>query len=152
MKTHITNLKIILLFTLVLLGTSFAAESKDQIKIKKLITEAYIEGLMNWGDPEQTKKGFDPTFNLLIIGKNDVLRRYSISDWIENVSRKKKKFPQGPKQKTVVNFVFVDVTGNAAVAKIELFTAGSLIYTDYLSLYRFKSGWRIVSKIYQQHK
>jgi hypothetical protein len=47
--------------------------------------------------------------------------------------------------------VFVDVTGNAAIAKIEVFKDSRHVYTDYMSLYKFKDGWKIVNKIYQKH-
>ena len=116
-----------------------------------LITEAYVEGLQNYGNLEKTKKSFDPTFNLLIIGEDNTLHRYAISDWINNISQQKKQYPNGPKTKTSVTFIFIDITGNSAVAKIELREGNKHAYTDYLSLYRFKEGWRIVSKIYYQH-
>ncbi len=97
-------------------------------------------------------EGADLTFNLLIIGKDGTLQRYTVSDWTDNIAEKKKKSPpSGPEQKTTVKFISVDITDNAALAKIELRTGGKHIYTDYLSLYRFQSGWRIVSKIYYQH-
>jgi len=133
-------------------GTAFASAKSDTEKIKVLITEAYVEGLQNWGDLEKTKQGFDPTFNLLIAGKKGELKRYAIADWMKNVARKKKKNPGGPKEKTTVTFIDVDITGTVAVAKIELRKGGKHIFTDYLSLYKFESGWRIVSKVYFQHK
>jgi len=45
----------------------------------------------------------------------------------------------------------VDVTGHAAQVKIELLNQGKHVYTDYLSLLRFNSGWRIVAKVFQEH-
>ncbi|MEM7355177.1 MAG: nuclear transport factor 2 family protein [Acidobacteriota bacterium] len=36
--------------------------------------------------------------------------------------------------------------------KIELSKDGKLVYTDYLSLLKFDSGWRIVAKVYHSHK
>lgn len=46
----------------------------------------------------------------------------------------------------------IDITGNAAIAKVELYQEGNKIFTDYLSLYKFKEGWRIVSKICEDHR
>ena len=48
-------------------------------------------------------------------------------------------------------FVSVDVTGGAASVKIELSKDGKLVYTDYLSLLKFESSWRIVAKVYTKH-
>ena len=41
--------------------------------------------------------------------------------------------------------------GKAAIVKIELRIEGKHKYTDYLSLYKFGEGWKIVSKIYCDH-
>ena len=37
------------------------------------------------------------------------------------------------------------------IVKIELRIEGKHKYTDYLSLYKFNEGWKIVSKIYCDH-
>jgi hypothetical protein len=43
---------------------------------------------------------------------------------------------------------FVDVTGNSAMAKVELSKNNKLTYTDYLSLLKFEKNWKIVGKVY----
>lgn len=48
-------------------------------------------------------------------------------------------------------FTQVDVTGDAAVVRLELHRDGKHTFTDYLSLYRFPEGWKIVSKTFQSH-
>ena len=45
----------------------------------------------------------------------------------------------------------IDVTGGVASVKVELSREGKLVYTDYLSLIKFDSGWRIVAKVYHKH-
>jgi len=45
----------------------------------------------------------------------------------------------------------IEVTGGVAMVKVELSHEGKLVYTDYLSLIRFDSGWRIVAKVYHKH-
>ena len=50
------------------------------------------------------------------------------------------------------HFAAVDVTGDSASVKIELSKEGKKVYTDYLSLLRFESGWRIVAKVYHRHE
>ena len=45
-------------------------------------------------------------------------------------------------------FTLVDVAGDAAVARVEIHRDGSHTFTDYLSLYRFPEGWRIIGKIF----
>ena len=48
-------------------------------------------------------------------------------------------------------FTAVDVTGDAATVRLELRRGGKHVFTDYLSLYRFADGWKIVSKTFQSH-
>ena len=33
-----------------------------------------------------------------------------------------------------------------------IYRAGKLIFSDYMSLYRFEDGWKIAGKIYYSHK
>ena len=49
---------------------------------------------------------------------------------------------------TTCNFELVDVTDYAAVAKLDVYKGATHFATDYMLLYRFEEGWRIVSKIF----
>ena len=56
----------------------------------------------------------------------------------------------------VVRLVRGDITvldraGNAAVAKVALFRGGKQIFTDYISLYKFADGWKLVAKTFHRH-
>jgi hypothetical protein len=42
----------------------------------------------------------------------------------------------------------VDVAAYAAVAKVQVYKGTTHFSTDYMLLYRFEEGWRIVSKIF----
>jgi len=125
-----------------------AQGGQDDEAIKALVQTAYVDGLMNLGDLEKTRAGFHPDFVLLGL-QDGKLTRFPIADWIASAEKRK---AQGQKPPLVIcKFVQVDVTGNAAAVKLELSREGKHIFTDYLSLYRFPDGWKIVGKIYQQH-
>ncbi len=136
---------------LILVASSlFAQQKQDDIDaIKKVIQTAYVEGLQNEGDAAKIDKGFHPNFDLLIPSQ-DLLRKYPIKDWKKDVLKRKKdgKLPASDDKKVSVTFDFVDVEGTAAVAKIKFFVGKEQIYVDYISLYRFGSEWKLVSKIY----
>ena len=51
----------------------------------------------------------------------------------------------------ICEFLQIDITGNAAMAKINLKKNDVLIFTDYLLLYKFEEGWRIVSKTFYRY-
>lgn len=146
--------KSITLFAAILLCfVSFSQDvKKEQEEIKKVIQGAYIEGLHNNGDLELTREGFHPGFNLLIL-KNNMLDKLPIYNWIVYAEGRKAKDPNPPSEekKTICDYEFIDITGSSAVAKIKLSREGKLIFTDYLSLYKFDDGWKIVGKIFYRH-
>lgn len=135
---------------LLLIVANLNAQSGETELIKKVIDKAYIEGIHNGGDLNETKKGFHPGFDLLIL-QNNQLNKLPIYNWVESSEKTRKENPNAPRQKTTVNYISIDITGTAAVAKIELLREGKVIFTDYLSLYKFDEGWRIVGKIYFRH-
>lgn len=135
-------------FFVAVIGLS--AQNEDKESIKQVIQKAYVDGLQNLKDLNETEKGFHPGFNLLIKSKN-MLKKYPIYNWIYS-SELRKANKKEDRPVTTCAFPFIDITGDAAVAKIELMREGKKIFTDYLSLYKFDEGWRIVSKIYHHHE
>lgn len=125
-----------------------AQGSPDEEAVKALVQTAYVDGLQNLGDLEKTRAGFHPDFVLLSV-KDGKLTRLPIADWIASGEKRKAQGEKPPL--TACKFLLVDVTGNAAVVKLELHREGKHIFTDYLSLYQFPDGWKIVGKIYYRH-
>ena len=137
----------------ILLGCGFmgaAPEGEDEAAIQAVILSAYRDGLCNVGDVELVKQGFHPEFRLLGI-KDDALAILPIADWIKMTEAKKAagKFP--PANLVNMEFPLIDITGNAAMAKVKFWVGDKHVYTDYLSLLRFAAGWKIVNKIYTSH-
>lgn len=144
-----------LLFVLCLLpgivSSGFAQTlEEEQDAVKKVIQSAYVEGLQNEGDAAKIDAGFHPGFELVGIAKGDQIWKLPIYTWKEralaDVASGKK--PKKAEETVTVNFLSVDVTGTAAVVKLEFLVAGVKKYVDYISLYKFESGWKIVNKIY----
>lgn len=136
-----------------LLNHAMAQEIEaEKEAVKKVIQSAYIDGLHNKGDLQDIEKGFHPGFVLLGVNNNS-LTQYPIYSWIESVNKKKKEDPSPlkPEQKMVCEYLQIDVVGTAAMAKIQLKKNDVLIFTDFLLLYKFEEGWRIVSKTYFRH-
>ena len=124
--------------------------SKDQQAIMEVIQTAYVEGLQNEGDFDKVDSGFHPGFELLGIGKGDQMWKLPIYSWKETTADavEEGKKPRSEEELVRVNFLSVDVSGTAASVKLEFYVAEKLTYIDYLSLYKFKDGWKIVSKIF----
>jgi len=145
----------ILVLLLCLSGFLFAANAgdteKEKAAVKKTIVEAYVKGIHINRDVDAIKKGFDTEFNMVYL-HGDHVHKLSIAKWIESIKKSKIKNPEPSKAKITHKFPLVDITGNAAVAKIEIYKDGKHIYSDYMALYKINGKWKIVNKIYHSHK
>lgn len=142
----------LLLFTAVV---CFATDiEKEKEAIKKTIQTAYVEGLQNEGDLEKIDKGFHSCFKLLGLKDGTDIWELPISEWKEKTKKRKEKgaYPKTGDKKVSVEFEMIDITGNAAIAKFKFFAGNKFKYVDYLSLYKFNDGWKIVGKIYHEIK
>ncbi|MEE4257089.1 MAG: nuclear transport factor 2 family protein [Bacteroidales bacterium] len=145
--------KTLSLILILLMGTAVFAQKvkEDKEAIKNVILTAYVDGLQNNGDLDATRAGFHPGFELLIF-RNNIMDKLPIYNWIKykEMGKAKNPDPLPEDELTSCDFEFIDITGTAAIAKIHLSKGGKKIFTDYLSLYKFNEGWKIVSKIYYE--
>ena len=144
-----------LLFTiffasLMVLNAQDQNTEKDVELIKEVIQKAYVDGLCNNADEEAVNEGFHPGFALISSGQNGTLYKTPMYNWITYAQQGKEKGNKYSFQNelTTVKYQFVDVTGNAAVAKIDFYEGDVLKFVDYLSLLKFDDKWKIVSKTY----
>ena len=122
-------------------------EREDVEAIKGVIEKAYIEGIHGTQDRETVESGFHPDFNMLVLD-GDELQKVTIGEWFHRIEGMKASNPDLWRGETEHEFRLVDVEGRAAVAKLEVYKSGVYFSTDYMLLYRFSEGWRIVSKIF----
>jgi Putative lumazine-binding len=144
---------ILIIFTIISVTLIHAQDvDKEKDNIKKVIQTAYVDGLQNKGEVKDIENGFHAGFNLLGINHN-MLTKFPIYSWIESFESRKEKDPEPPteEEKITCEYLLIDITGNAAMAKIQLNRNNELLFTDYLQLYKFEEGWKIVSKIYFRH-
>lgn len=127
------------------------AQSSEEEAVKNVVTSAYVEGIQNNGSIEDIRKGFHPSFAMLRFMENSV-KPYPIEEWITAIEKRRAEAkPDTKVVRTDANFLDVDITGTAATVKLELFREGKKTFTDYIVLYKFTEGWRIVSKTYYRH-
>ena len=73
----------------------------------------------------------------------------TLDEWAGRIEARAKENPNAPPAPVTAEFTQIDVTGNAAVAKVDVYRSGKHTFTDYLSLYKFPHGWKIVGKIFR---
>lgn len=149
-STNLTNtMKKLLLAFLFLGGFAALAQTTDEDAIRSVINTSYIGGIQNGGSSDDIRKGFHPTFTMLRFIDNDV-KPYAIEEWIAAIEKRKLENTP-PQPKAEGKFINIDITGNAATVKLELYRDNKKTFTDYIVLYKFAEGWKIVSKTYYRH-
>ena len=115
--------------------------------IRRVIEKAYIQGIHGDQDEETVKSGFHQDFAMLVL-QNDTIDKVTVDEWLDRIETMKAEKPELWKAETTHNFELIDVAGYAAVAKLDVYKGTTHFSTDYMLLYRFEEGWRIVSKIF----
>lgn len=126
----------------------------EQQAIIGIIENTYAEGLQNQGDSLAIDKGFHPQFQMIARDQNNPgdLRLYPIRDWRRSAIKRRAtgQLPRPDSQKVHLTFEWIDIEGDAAVAKIRYYEGEEHTYIDYITLYRFDQGWRMISKAFHK--
>lgn len=149
-------LSTLIALTIILSGNVLGQDKngKDVEEIKKTILNSYQDGLQNEGDIKKIDEGFHPLFKMIAVNNEGKVWEYPIEDWKKATEKKVKdgKLPRLQNNKVKIKIPMVDVTGIAAVAKLEFYVKEKLTYVDYMSLYKLEGKWKIVAKIYDTQK
>src|SRR5690348_15142961 len=112
--------KYILILSVLFCSATTFAQSTDEDAIKAVVTSAYVEGIQNNGSIDDIRKGIHPGFNMLRLMDNEI-KPLPIEEWITNIEKRRKEAkPEDKTVRTDAKFISVDVTGTAAVVKLEL--------------------------------
>ncbi|MFA8435119.1 MAG: nuclear transport factor 2 family protein [Marinifilaceae bacterium] len=142
--------KVVLISVFILMNVSTLLAQKDveAEAIKKAIVEAYVDGIFNIGDSEAIKKGWHSHCDIVIYNRRaDSIKKLPIQYWVDYFNDK----PGPLRKETRYEFTDIHISGNAAVAIVEIYRHERHIYTDFMSLYKFKEGWKVATKIFYTH-
>ncbi len=115
--------------------------------IKQVIEKAYIQGIHGNQDETLVRSGFHQDFAMLVL-RDDTLEKVAVDEWLARVETMKADNPDLWVVETRYTVELIDVARYAAVAKLDVYKGVIHFSTDYMLLYRFEEGWRIVSKIF----
>jgi hypothetical protein len=115
--------------------------------IRRVIEEAYIRGIHETQDEATVRSGFHPDFAMLVLQDNTMLK-VGLEEWLVRVEALKAGNPELWSAETTCEFLLIDAAGKAAVAKLEVYKGDTFFSTDYMLLYKFEEGWKIVSKVF----
>jgi len=141
-------LLMILLIGSTLRGYDAVAQAPDAeaSAIRGVIENAYVRGVFVDEDPVAVRAGFHPSFVLSVHDADSIIVA-PLEMWLDVLDL------SGQPSGDTVRHVFerVDVTGGTAMVKMQIWINDEHVYTDYLSLYRFSDGWKIVLKVFASH-
>ena len=131
------KLSLISFFLLSFIGFNLNAQDSDYQKVEKTLNY-YLEGGTN-NDFSILKKAFHETATMKFIGEQ--YKEVNALEFFENVIK------PGPKQNRQTRMDYINISGNAASAKLEIEYA-TFTFIDYMNLLNIDGEWKIVSKIF----
>lgn len=119
---------------------SITAQEPEKALVEKTLSY-YLDGGTN-NDFETLKKAFHETATMKFISDEGYKEVNALKTF-------KKGMKPGPKQNRKTSILSVDVTGNAATAKLKA-QYDNFAFIDYMNLLKIDGEWKIVSKIYSR--
>lgn len=133
---NIIRLVVLMVITTV---APLTANADDFAEIKSTI-QKYFDGTEQ-GKLELLSEAFLPTAEIQYVLEDGTLGRLPFPEYLT-------RFTQGRQTQRKGRLVSIDVTGNAATAKVEIFMASNdRVYTDYILMLKLAGGWRISNKV-----
>ena len=143
------TLRILLVLSSVLIpvvAVQTSGTSDDEKAIRHVLQHNYVEGMYVKRDPDLLRAGLAETFVMQVYWDGK-LRRSTISEWFERMKLNGKPSKHHTESKIKV----LDITGVAAVARVDLFRDSKHTFTDYFGLYKTEDGWKMVTKMFHAH-
>lgn len=129
--------QLLILFVLLTITTLTNAQDSDYALVEKTLGY-YLDGGTN-NDFETLKKAFHKTATMKYIA--DEYKEVNAIDFFKEV------MTPGPKSTRKTRIDYINITGHAANAKLEIDYKG-FTYFDYMNLLKINGEWKIVSKIF----
>lgn len=130
----------LLLLAALTIATPALAQEKDEAGARAAVNH-YLAGHAT-GSPDEFRAAFHPKA-MLYWNRDGAFAERTSGDYIAGASGK----PAADEAQRRRSIESLDVTGNAAMAKVVL-DYPSVRFTDYLSLVKADGEWRIVNKIF----
>jgi hypothetical protein len=117
----------------------------DERAIRRHIERYYFEGVRR-SDTAAAHRAFHPVLTMYSV-RDGTLAQRSLDEWLTAIAERA-PHPSKPDE-AARRIVSVDVTGTAAMAKLELAYPEATV-TDYMSLLKLNGEWIIVGKIFDR--
>ncbi len=123
---------------------------RDLERIRQIIEDVYVRDMYRVRGRKALSPEFHEAFRVLVPQVNGRTGLCDTVSW-QTPEILLGSNPKAIESTTQFDFPFIDVSGDAAVAKVIILDETTPIYTDYVSLYRIDGAWKIVSKLFSAH-
>ncbi len=122
------------------ISTGVYAQESEYVLVEKAVSY-YLDGGTN-NDFETLKKAFHPTATMKFI-RGENYTEVNALEFFEKVMK------PGSKQKRITQVEHINITGNAANARLRI-DYPDFYFIDYMNLLKVDGEWKIVSKIFHR--
>jgi hypothetical protein len=126
------------------------AATRDEERIRTLLEDVYVRDMYVKRDRGAFSREFARCFHMLSPTLDGATGEPTDVHW-GGLDEILANHPKAILRSVRFEVPWVDVAGHAAVARVDVFDAEEWIYTDYVSLYRVKGAWKVISKVFHRH-
>lgn len=131
---------------LAMVAGAAARAQTDKEAVIQVVTDAYVNGVHAKPDGAAMRRGFHPDFRMLVLSEGK-MTAVTLDEWVGRIEKAASN-TTAPRPAIKAEFPLVDITNTAAAVRLEMFRDGEHTFSDYLLLYKFADGWKIVSKTF----
>lgn len=139
-----------MVLVLFVLAGPLAANDEDKKAVMNVVETAYVKGVHADPSGEAMRQGFHADF-IMFVQDGEKINKVTRDEWIARIEAGKAKNNGAPKPVVKHEFPVVEVSGKAAFVRVELHRDGKHVFTDFISLYKFADGWKIIGKTFYRH-
>lgn len=125
--------------------------TRDEERIRALLEDVYVRDMYVKRDRGAFSREFARCFQMVSPTLHGATGEPTDVHWV-GLDQMLANHPKAILRSVRFEVPWVDVAGHAAVARVDVFDAEEWIYTDYVSLYRVKGAWKVISKVFHRHE
>jgi hypothetical protein len=125
-------------------------QERETERVRRVLEDVYVRDMYVKGSREALSREFDSAFHMLVPELDGRSNETIALHW-DGLAELQSNHPKAILPKTRFEFPLIDVAGNAAIARVDVFHEDTCVYSDYVSLYRVGGEWRLVSKVFHTH-
>ena len=132
------------------MGIEGRRDEREKDRIRQLLENVYVRDMYMKTTREALSREFDDVFHMLVPEIDGRSNEIVSLRW-DGLDQLRANHPKAVDPETRFEFPFIDVVGDAGVARVDVYRGERHVYSDYVSLYRVQGAWRLVSKVYHAH-